>query len=64
MLLQVAIITMVSGNHKTLWSTVSPELRNSKRKFRLLQCNMFRLIPSRRLESIFKRAEKTPLIRK
>jgi hypothetical protein len=55
---------MVSGDHKTLWSTISPKLRNSKRKLRFLQCYMFRLIPGRRLESILKRAEKTPFIRK
>jgi hypothetical protein len=62
--IQKAIITMVSGDHKTLWSTISPKLRNSKRKLRFLQCYMFRLIPGRRLESILKRAEKTPFIRK
>jgi hypothetical protein len=55
---------MVSRNHETLWSSVPPELRNPKGKFRLLQCYMFRLIPSRRLESILKRTEKTSFIRK
>jgi hypothetical protein len=53
---------MVSRNHKTLWSTIFPELRNSKGKFRFLQCYMFRFIPSRRLEGILERAEKTPFI--